>query len=104
MSTEKKTIELWEGYEVEVNEQIMNDFDFISDLNKAEKERDLSEMMSLYFAVIGGEKVFNDTREHIIKEKGYFDTDSLLEVVEKINGVFPKAGKRAQKQYGQTSR
>lgn len=99
-----KKIELWEGYEVEVNEQILNDFDYVTDLNKAEKENDLAEMITLYFAVIGGDKVYKATREHIIKEKGYFATDALLEIINKINDQFPKAGKRASKPYGKTSR
>ena len=37
MSTNNNKIELWEGYEVEVDEKILNDFDYITDLNKAEK-------------------------------------------------------------------
>lgn len=103
MPSSTKKIELWEGYEVEVDEQILNDFDYISDLNKAEKDNDLAEMITLYFAAIGGEKVFEDTRKHIIEKEGYFATDALLEIVNKINGQFPKAGKRAQKHYGKTS-
>lgn len=99
-----KKIELWEGYEVEVDEQLLNDFDYATDLNEAEKNNDLAEMISLYFAAIGGEKVFKATREHIIKEKGYFATDALLDIINKINDQFPKAGKRASKPYGQTSR
>lgn len=99
-----KKIELWEGYEAEVNEQILNDFDYVTDLNTAEKNNDLAEMISLYFAAIGGEKVFEATRKHIIKEKGYFATDVLLEIINKINDQFPKAGKRASKHYGQTSK
>lgn len=99
-----KKIELWEGYEAEVNEQILNDFDYVTDLNTAEKNNDLAEMISLYFAAIGGEKVFEATRKHIIKEKGYFATDALLEIINKINDQFPKAGKRASKHYGQTSK
>ena len=99
-----KKIELWEGYEVEVNEQLLNDFDYATDLNEAEKNNDLAEMISLYFAAIGGEKIFKATREHIIKEKGYFATDALLDIINKINDQFPKAGKRASKPYGQTSR
>lgn len=99
-----KKIELWEGYEAEVNEQILNDFDYVTDLNTAEKNNDLAEMISLYFAAIGGEKVFEATRKHIIKEKGYFATDALLEIINKINDQFPKAGKRASRHYGQTSK
>lgn len=99
-----KKIELWEGYEAEVNEQILNDFDYVTDLNTAEKNNDLAEMISLYFMAIGGEKVFEATRKHIIKEKGYFATDALLEIINKINDQFPKAGKRASRHYGQTSK
>lgn len=99
-----KKIELWDGYEVEINEQILNDFDYIQDLNKAEKDNDLAEMITLYFAPIGGEKTFDATRTHIIKEEGYFATDALLDIINKINNEFPKAGKRAQKHYGQTSK
>lgn len=99
-----KKIELWEGYEADVNEQLLNDFDYVTDLNKAEKENDLAEMITLYFAAIGGDKVYKATREHIIKEKGYFATDALLEIINKINDQFPKAGKRASKPYGTTSR
>lgn len=97
MAEKTTKIELWDGYNVEVNEQILNDFDYVTDLNKAQKDNDLVEMVSLYFAIIGGEKVFNDTREHIIKEKGYFANDALLEIIDKINEQFPKAGKRAPK-------
>ena len=99
-----KKLELWDGYEVEVNEQILNDFDFIQDLNKAEKDNDLAELITLYFAPIGGEETFKAAREHIIEEEGYFATDSLLDLINKINGAFPKAGKRAQKHYGKTSK
>lgn len=103
MST-NRTIKLWEGYEVEVNEQVLNDFDYVTDLSKAEKDNDLAEMISLYFAAIGGEEVYQKTRAHIIEEEGYFATDKLLEIINKINDQFPKAGKRASKQYGQTSK
>lgn len=99
-----KKIELWDGYQVEVNEQILNDFDYIRDLNKAEKDNDLAEMITLYFAPIGGQKVFEATRKHIVEQEGYFATDVLLEMINKINDEFPKAGKRAQKHYGQTSK
>jgi hypothetical protein len=61
-------------------------------------------MISLYFAAIGGEKVYQDTRDHIVEEKGYFATDALLEIINKINNQFPKVGKRASKHYGETSK
>ena len=38
MSKEKKTIELCEGYEVMVNEQILNDFDYIIELRNEPNE------------------------------------------------------------------
>lgn len=104
MAEKNTKIELWDGYEVEVNQNLLNDFDFVMDLNQAEKDNDLAQMITLYFAAIGGEKVFKDTREHIIKEKGYFANDALLEIINKINDQFPKAGKRAQKSYGATSK
>lgn len=97
-------IELWDGYEVEVDDKILNDFDYITDLNKAEKDNDLAELISLYFAAIGGEDVYQKTREHIIEEEGYFATDALLKIIDKINNQFPKVGKRASKHYGETSK
>lgn len=103
MSTNKK-IELWDGYEVEVNEQLLDDFNFAMDLAAAQKNNDLPEFISMTFAVIGGEKVYKDVEAHIIEEKGYFSQKSLLEIVEKIGDVFPKAGNRAQRRSWQTSK
>lgn len=97
-----KQVELWKGYEVEVNEQLLDDFDFQQDLAKAQKENDLPTFISMIFAVVGGDKVYDDVREHITKEKGYFSTDSMLEVIGKIGDAFPKAGNRAQKRSWQT--
>jgi hypothetical protein len=98
-------IELWEGYKVEVNEQLLDDFDFQQDLAEAQRENDLPSFISMIFAIIGGDKVYDDVREHIIKEKGYFSTDSVLEIVTKIGeAAFPKAGNRAQKRSWQTSK
>ncbi len=97
-----KQVELWKGYEVEVNEQLLDDFDFQQDLAKAQKENDLPTFISMIFAVVGGDKVYNDVREHITEEKGYFSTDSMLEIIGKIGDAFPKAGNRAQKRSWQT--
>lgn len=97
-----KKIELWEGYEVEFNEELADDFDFALDLAAAEKENDVAELISMYFALVGGEKVFNDTREHIIKETGHFSSKALAEIVTKISATFPKAGNRAQRRSWQT--
>ncbi len=99
-----KTIELWEGYEVEFNEELADDFDFALDLAKAEKESDMAELISMYFALVGGEKVFEDTKEHIIKETGHFSSKALSEIILKISSLFPKVGNRAQKRSWQTSK
>lgn len=101
MSTTKK-IELWEGYEVVANEQLLDDFHFVQDLAEAEKNNDLVEFISMIFAIVGGEKVYNDVEKHITDEKGYFSQKALLEIVEKIGSAFPKAGNRAQKRSWQT--
>ena len=104
MSKEKKTIELWDGYEVEVNEQLLDDFNFTQDLALAQKNNDLPEFISMIFAIVGGEKVYKDTEDYITKKKGYFSQGMLLEVVEKIGAAFPKAGNRAQRRTWQTSK
>ena len=99
-----KTIELWKGYEVEVNEQLLDDFNFASDLAKAQKDNDLPEYISMIFAIVGGEPVYRDVEKHITKEKGYFSQSSLLEIIEKIGEAFPKVGNRAQRRSWQTSK
>lgn len=107
MSTNKK-IELWDGYEVEVNEQLLDDFNFVQDLTQAQNNNDLPEFISMIFAIVGGEggkeadKVYRDVEKHITEEKGYFSQKALLEIVEKIGSVFPKAGNRAQRRSWQT--
>ena len=55
METKKKTIELWEGYEVEVNEQLFKDTDFLFDLSAANKAGDIEGTITMLFAVVGGE-------------------------------------------------
>lgn len=98
-----KKITLWDGYEVQINEQLLDDFDFISDLNTARKENDVAEITAMYFAVIGGAEVYNDVREHITKEKGYFSQTELMKIIEKVNTAFPKAGNRAQRRSWSTT-
>lgn len=97
-----KKIELWDGYEVEVNEQLLDDFNFARDLAEAQRTGNLPEFVAMLFAVVGGEKVYDDTEEHITDEKGYFSQEALLEIVEKIGNAFPKAGNRAQRRSWQT--
>lgn len=99
-----KKIELWDGYEVEFNEHIANDFDFAQDLSTAVKNNDLAEIVTLYFALIGGEKTYNDFREHIIEEKGYFDIQAVQELMAKVDSNLPKVGNRAQRRSWQTSK
>lgn len=104
MSKSSKKVELWEGYEVEVNEQLLDDFNFAQDLAEAQKNNDLPEFISMIFAIVGGEKTYRDVEKHITEEKGYFSQTSLFEIVEKIGEAYPKAGNRAQKRSWQTLR
>ena len=99
-----KKLELWDGYEAEVNEQLLDDFDFAQDLAEAQRNGNLPDFVSMIFAIVGGEKIYLDAKKHIIDEKGYFSQESLLEIVEKIGSVFPKAGNRAQRRSWQTSK
>lgn len=101
---EKKKIELWEGYEVEVNEQLLDDFNFAQDLATTQKNNDLPEFVSMLFAIVGGEKVYKAVEKHITEEKGYFSQEALLNIVEKIGDTLPKAGNRAQRRSWQTSK
>lgn len=101
---ETKKIELWDGYEVEFNEQLLDDFDYIADLDKARRENDVATIISMYFALIGGQEVYDNVREHITKEKGYFSQKELTAILEKITGFFPKAGKLAEKRSWQTTK
>ena len=103
MST-NKTLELWEGYEVELDEQLLDDFNFAQDLAEAQRSGNLPEFISMLFALVGGEKVYRDVEKHITEEKGYFSQESLLAIVEKIGDAFPKVGNRAQRRSWQTSR
>lgn len=98
--TEEKSVELWEGKEVKVTRpELLSDFDFITDLQKAQKEKDLATLVNMYFALIGGEEVFQETREHIIEKKGIFDINELYVIIEKISNAFPKASSPAQKRW-----
>lgn len=99
-----KKIELWAGYEVEINEQLLDDFNFAKDLSVAQKNNDLPEFIAMIFAIVGGEKVYDDVEKHITDEKGYFSQEALLDIVSKIGNVLPKAGNRAQKRSWQTSK
>lgn len=97
-----KKIELWNGFEVEVNERLLDDFNFTMDLAEAQKNNDLPEFISMIFAIVGGEETYDKTEKHITEEKGYFSQEELLKIVEKIGAVLPKAGNRAQRRSWQT--
>lgn len=101
---DKKTLELWDGYEVEVNEQLLDDFNYAKDLAEAQRTNNLPDFVMMLFALVGGEKIYQDVERHITEEKGYFSQESLLKIVEKIGDVLPKVGNRAQKRSWQTSK
>lgn len=93
----KKTIELWDGYEVEVDEQLFKDTEFLFDLEDVKKEGDFRGMIMMMFAVVGGEGTYNDTKQYITNKCGYFSVDELNAIVNKIAECFPKAGNRASR-------
>lgn len=96
---EKKTIELWEGEEVEVSRlDLLEDYDFVKDVQNGVKANDLSVVETL-FALIGGEETFNKVREHIIAEKGIFDINELGKVTQRLLNLFPKASSSSSKRW-----
>lgn len=99
-----KQVELWKGYEVEVNEQLLDDFNFTRDLSEAQRTNNLPEFISMLFALVGGEETYNAVEKHITEEKGYFSQEALLDIIGKIGDELPKAGNRAQKHSWQTSK
>lgn len=72
-------------------------FDFISDLSEAQRTSNISELVTMYIAVIGGNKVYDDIGAHIEAEHGYFSQKAPLEITAKVDDCFPKAGNRAQR-------
>lgn len=104
VETKNKTIELWDGYEVEVNEQLFKDADFLFDLDEARQEGNFRDIVAMMFAVVGGEDVYEATREHIIKQCGHFSIDELTKITDKIGSCFPKAGNRASRRQKWTRR
>lgn len=99
-----KKIELFDGYEVEFNDVLADDFDFIQDLSTAIKTNDLAELVTLYFALVGGDKTYNEVRDHIIKTERHFSFDAVREVMKRIDNALPKAGNRAQRRSWETSK
>ena len=99
-----KEVELWKGYEVEVNEQLLDDFNFTRDLSEAQRTNNLPEFISMLFALVGGEKTYNAVEKHITEEKGYFSQEALLDIIGKIGNELPNAGNSAQTHSWQTSK
>ena len=91
-----KEIEVIPGLKVKLNEQLMDDVDFVSDLQKAIASNNYAESIEIYFAVIGGKEVYDKVRAYIEKEHGYFSQKELMKVIEKVNELFPKDTNRAQ--------
>ena len=98
-----KTLELWDGFTVEFNTQLSDDFDFITDLSEAINESDLSTMVEMYMALIGGAKVYDKIKDHIIEEEGYFSQKSVMNILKKIDDSLPKSGNREQRRTGRNS-
>lgn len=99
-----KTIELWDGYSVEVREELLDDMDFLEDLNAVIQTNDLHEVIAMHFALVGGEKVYDDAREYITQKCGRFSAAELRKIVNKIGECFPKDGNRASRRHDWTSR
>lgn len=99
-----KKIELWEGYEAEVNEQLLDDFDYMAELSDAIKNSDAAEITSMYFALVGGEETYAKAREYIIEKTGHMSIKELAKITDKIGELFPKVGNRAQRRSWQTTK
>lgn len=105
MALEKnKTIELWDGYEVEVDLSLFDDVDFLSDLSVAAREDDLPSIITMSFAVVGGDKTYDAARKHITEKCGHFSMAELQKILEKIGACFPKAGNRASRRQKWTTK
>lgn len=104
VENKKKTIELWEGYEVEVDEQYFNDVDFMTDFSKAVNENAVEDVIIMLFVVVGGEKVYEDARQYVTEKCGYFAMDELRKITSRIEDCFPKAGNRASRRQKWTRR
>lgn len=101
--TANKKLELWDGFEVEVNQKLLDDFDFVADLSEAVEKNRITDLTSMYMALVGGNSVYEKIRSHIEQEKGYFSMDELLKIMAKIDTAFPKGGNRASRRSWQNS-
>lgn len=100
----KKELELRHDVTATLNEQLMDDADFISDLAEAGRAQDIPELTSMYMALVGGEETYKKIRQSIEAEKGYFSQTEFNKVIDKISEQFPKDGNRAQRRSWKTSR
>lgn len=110
MAEKSKKIELWDGYEVEFSDELFKDADYIADYDNAIANERFSDIVMLTIALVAGkngkdtDKIYNDIRNHVIAEKGYFDVEELGKIIEKITNNLPKAGNRAQRRGWKTTR
>ncbi|MBR5495298.1 MAG: hypothetical protein IKV71_06700 [Psychrobacter sp.] len=99
-----KKIELWDGYEATLDDSLADDADFIQDLSTAIKDNDLATLISMYFALVGGDQTYNDAREYIVEKEGHFSFKAVQEIIKKIDDALPKVGNRASRRSWQTSK
>jgi hypothetical protein len=102
-NTEVKTIELWDGYEVEVDLSLMDDFDFASELADASSSRNIGTITQMYMAMVGGDDTYDEVRAHLTKKDGRVTVTGITEILEKINSTLPKSGNRVQRRSGKIS-
>lgn len=100
----EKTLELRPGVTAKLNDQLMDDVDFISDLAEAGRNQNIPELTSMYMALVGGEETYKKIRESIEKEFGYFSQKEFNKVIDLISEQFPKDGNRAQRRSWKVSR
>ncbi len=93
----KKTIELWDGYEVELDTTLMDDFDFVSELSEATEKGNIPVITEMYLALVGGPKTYEDLREYLVAKEGRVTVDGVSAVLQKVTDALPKAGNRAQR-------
>ena len=89
---ENIVVELYEGYKEKVNTDLFNDFEFVSELFKAQKESDIASLVSLTIALVGGQPTYEKIKAYSIKKYGRVDMEFLFGVVSKIGSALPKGG------------
>lgn len=98
--SETKEIELWPGTFAKLEKpELLKDFDYVTQLDEAYRKQDLKTITTMLFVLIGGDKIFDEVRQHIIEEKGYFDVEELGKITKKLQELFPKASSASQKRW-----